>query len=170
MREYDLLQAIGDIDDVYIVRIYERLEKRGKQFPIFQRFMRVLAACFLFGLLVAGVGLMLQTGEAKPSTETTETTETTEFIPEPSVEAPALSPMIYVNGIRYVIDPQDTSFEQAQETFVYIGKIQSVVESYDEPHEEFQANYEYLMGVELYQYGDDIVAFSDGRYRLYTKQ
>ena len=164
MKEYDLLLAIGDIDDVYIERIYDRLKKRGKQFPISRRFMRVLAACFLFGLLVAGVGLILRTGESKPSTETTE------FIPEPSVEAPALSPMIYVNGIRYVIDPQDTSFEQAQETFVYIGKIQSVVESYEEPHEEFQANYEYLMGVELYQYGDDIVAFSDGRYRLYTKQ
>ena len=170
MKEYDLLLAIGDIDDVYIERIYERLEKRKKRIPISRRFMGVLAACFLFGLLVAGVDLIFRTGESKPSTETTETTETTEFIPEPSVEAPALSPMIYVNGIRYVIDPQDTSFDRAQDTFVYIGRIQSVVESYDEPHEEFQTNYDYLMDVELYQYGDDIVAFSDGRYRLYTKQ
>ena len=164
MREYDLLQAIGNIDDVYIERIYERLEKRKKRIPLSRRFMGVLAACFLFGVLVAGLCLMLRTGKSKPSTKTTE------FIPEPSVEAPALSPMIYVNGIRYVIDPQDTSFDRAQETFVYIGKIQSVVESYDKTHEEFQANYEYLMGVELYQYGDDIVAFSDGRYQLYTKQ
>lgn len=83
-----------------------------------------------------------------------------------SVDAP---PMIFVNEALY--KQSQISYTEKKEDFIYLGQIQSDCTSSQDgtdgvPKENFQANHP-IVGAELYQYGNDIVANTEEGYQLY---
>lgn len=77
-----------------------------------------------------------------------------------------LVPMIYVNNSLYQYASNQPDLADKESEFIYLGKIESKVNESQEPKVNFQANDD-IVGANVYQYGNDIVALIDGKYCLY---
>ncbi len=85
-------------------------------------------------------------------------------------------PMVYVNDTLYKQSTKQTSYNVLKDDFVYLGVIESDITNLQNnsngnaldgiPKENFQANHP-IVGAKVYQYGNDIVVETEGKYWLY---
>ncbi len=85
-------------------------------------------------------------------------------------------PMVYVNDTLYKQSTKQTSYNELKDDFVYLGVIESDITNLQNnsngnasdgiPKENFQANHP-IVGAKVYQYGNDIVVETEGKYWLY---
>ena len=146
MNGFELLNAIGMIDDSFIVHAEKNI-KTYRNFTMIRRTIVTIAASCALLAVVIGLGLM----QKKPT----------------DIIIDEMPPMVYVNSQLYVSSGKYIT--QKDEKLEYIGQIKSHVDSSEHPTEEFQANDD-IVGADVFQYGNDIVVLINDKYYVYIPQ